>query len=77
MSLLGYSLLPMLFLALVGVFVTLKGEFGLVGSLVLSGWSSYSCSNMFSVMLNRSDSKILIQYPLFLFYLKFALIILY
>lgn len=67
----------MLFLALLGVFVTLKGEIGLVGSLVLSGWSSYSCSNMFAVMLNRLDSKMLILYPLFLFYLKFALIILY
>lgn len=77
MSFLGYSLIPMLLLAIVGIFASLTGEFGLISGLLLSSWSSYSCSNLFTVMLNREDSKMLIMYPLFLFYVSFALIIIY
>jgi len=52
MSFLGYSLLPMLFLALVGIFVNLNGVAGVVCGYVLAGWSAFSGSGLLSVMLN-------------------------
>jgi hypothetical protein len=51
MSFLGYSLLPMLFLALVGIFVNLNGVTGVVCGCLLSGWSAFSGSGLLSVML--------------------------
>lgn len=77
MSFLGYSLLPMLILAVIGIFTNLSGEFGMIASLLLASWSSYSCSGLIAVLLNRLDSKMLILYPLFLFYISFAMIIIY
>lgn len=77
MSFLGYSLLPMLILAAFGIVISLTGTFGVLSSLFLAGWSSLTAGNMVSLVLNRSEGKILLVYPLFLFYLSFALIIIF
>lgn len=77
MSLLGYSLLPMLILAALGIVISLTGSFGVLSSLFLAAWSSLTAGNMVSLILNRSEGKILLVYPLFLFYLSFALIIIF
>jgi hypothetical protein len=77
MSYLGYGLLPMLVLAAIGILFSLNTAFGVLSSLLLSGWSSYSAGGMIGLALNRSSGKILIIYPLFLFYLSFALIIIF
>ncbi len=77
MSFLGYSLLPMLILAAFGIVISLKGSFGVLSSLFLAAWSSYTAGNMVSLVLNRTEGKILLVYPLFLFYLSFALIIIF
>jgi hypothetical protein len=77
MSLLGYSLLPMLILAAFGIVITLTGPFGIISSLFLAAWSSFTAGNMVSLVLNRNEGKILLVYPLFLFYLSFALIIIF
>lgn len=76
-SYLGYSLLPMLILAILGIFLSLKTGFGIFASLILAGWSSYTSGALMSLALNRSEGRILIMYPLFLFYLSFALIIIF
>lgn len=76
MSFLGYSLLPMLFLAALGIFLPLSRGSVAVG-LILAVWSSYSCSGLLAVLLGRQDSRWMVVYPLFLFYLSFALIIIY
>jgi hypothetical protein len=77
MSFLGYGLLPMLLLAIFGILLPLNNLFGILSSLILSGWSSFSAGSVISLALNRQEGKILIVYPLFLFYLSFALIIIY
>jgi protein YIPF5/7 len=77
MSFLGYSLLPMLILAAFGIVISLKGSFGVFASLFLAAWSSYTAGNIVSLVLNRAEGKILLVYPLFLFYLSFALIIIF
>lgn len=77
MSYLGYSLLPMLVLALAGVFVNLKGGLGALVGLGLAGWSSVVAGGWLMSVLGRGDSRWLVIYPLFLFYVSFSLIIIY
>ena len=67
----------MLILAAFGIVISLTGTFGVLSSLFLAGWSSLTAGNMVSLVLNRSEGKILLVYPLFLFYLSFALIIIF
>lgn len=44
MSTLGYCLLPMLFVGIIGIFASLRNTYGIVLSLGLSGWCAYSAS---------------------------------
>lgn len=76
-SYLGYSLLPMLILAVFGIVLRLNNAFGVFSSLILAAWSSYTAGNTIGVVLNRSEGRVLLAYPLFLFYLSFALIIIF
>lgn len=45
MSTLGYSLLPMLILGVVGIVFEMKGTFGIFLSLIIAFWSSLSAGN--------------------------------
>ena len=67
----------MLFLALAGVFVELRGGLGALVGLVLAGWASWTAGGWLVVVLAREDSRWLVIYPLFLFYVSFSLIIIY
>jgi len=51
MSTLGYSLLPMLILGLVGIVFSMKGTFGIFLSLMIAFWSSLSAGNTLEVYL--------------------------
>lgn len=79
MSNLGYALLPMLALGLVGVVVDMRGTFGIFLSLIIAGWSSLSAGNTLEVHLKEphNNRKFLIVYPLFLFYLCFVMIVVF
>jgi protein YIPF5/7 len=67
----------MLILAAFGILFPLANAFGVFSSLILAAWSSYTAGNMIGLVLNRSEGRILLAYPLFLFYLSFALIIIF
>lgn len=79
MSTLGYSLLPMLVLGLFGIFVSLKGGPGIFLSLALAFWCSFAASNVMEAMMKQTeaDRRPLLIYPLFLFYLSFAMIVIF
>ena len=79
MSSLGYALLPMLILGLFNIFLSLKGTFGILISLSIAAWASLAAGNTMEVYLksNNSDRKVLLVYPLFLFYLCFAMIVIF
>jgi hypothetical protein len=79
MSSLGYSLLPMLALGLIGVIFDMRGSFGIFFSLLIAGWSSLSAGNVLEVYLREphNNRKFLIVYPLFLFYLCFVMIVIF
>ena len=79
MSSLGYSLLPMLALGLIGIVFDMRGSFGIFFSLLIAGWSSLSAGNVLEVHLREphNNRKFLIIYPLFLFYLCFVMIVIF
>lgn len=75
MSTIGYGLLPMLILGVFGIIFTLKGTIGILLSLSIAFWSSLAAGNAFEVYLREphNSRKLLLVYPLFLFYLSFAM----
>ena len=79
MSTLGYALLPMLILGFFGIFTSMKGTAGIILSLGISGWSSLAASNFVEDMMKQTnqDRKPLLIYPLFLFYVSFAMSIIF
>lgn len=78
MSTLGYGLLPMLGLGFVGVFFSLNGGVGIVVALMTAVWSSFAAGNFMDVLIkDTKDRKLLIVYPLFLFYVSFTLIVIF
>ena len=79
MSTVGYALLPMLLLGFFGIFSSLKGNMGIIISLAVSGWASLAASNIIESLMRQTESnrKPLLIYPLFLFYVSFAMIIIF
>lgn len=51
MSTLGYALLPMLALGLIGIIFEMRGTFGIFLSLLIAAWSSFSAGNTLEVYL--------------------------
>jgi hypothetical protein len=77
-SVMGYCLLPMVLLAVTTLLlnlsgVALNGWVGMILSVVSIFWCSYSSSLMFVTILGMKEQRILIAYPICLFYTSFAL----
>lgn len=79
MSTMGYAMIPMLILGFFSIFTAMKGPVGIILSLAVSGWSSLAASNFIEALMKQTetDRKILLMYPLFLFYVSFAMIIIF
>lgn len=78
MSILGYGLLPMLVLGFLGVFLTLNKGLGIVVGLLIASWASYAASNFMNVLMkDAKDRRLLIMYPMFLYYLSFTFIVIF
>lgn len=73
MSILGYCLLPITFLSWLGLALPMHGPLGLIfgGATVL--WCTASSSSMFVTALSMREQRILVAYPIGLFYSCFAL----
>ncbi|AAS50231.1 AAL135Cp [Eremothecium gossypii ATCC 10895] len=72
-SILGYSFLPLCFLATVGVFCSLNNWFGYILGLISVVWCTWSSSGFFIYYLQLHNVRVLIAYPLLIFYSVFAL----
>lgn len=72
-SVLGYCLLPMVLLSLASVILSLRGVLGLISGGLAVLWCSISSSNMFVSALSMREQRILVAYPVALFYFCFAL----
>jgi hypothetical protein len=73
-SLLGYCLLPVMFLAAAGVLINLNSMVGAVMGFLGIAWSTITASQYFETVLAMSDQRFLAAYPIALFYACFTLI---
>lgn len=73
-SILGYSLLPFTFLAMLAVIVDLHSIVGGVASSLMILWSTVTATRYFEYGLDMEDKKYLIAYPITLFYFVFMLL---
>lgn len=76
-SILGYSLLPFCFLALLSIFTDLKNVLGGMVSIAMIAWSTVTATRYFEYGLDMEDKKYLIAYPITLFYFCFMLLTLF
>lgn len=76
-SVLGYCLLPVVALAGLGIFTSLKGTIGLILAAMAVLWATLSASRLFSALSGEEKQKILIAYPCFLLYGVFTLIVIF
>ena len=78
-SVLGYCLIPVVFLSFCSVFLTMKMK-GFLGIILAFGSiisSSISATRFFEIALDMSQQKWLIFYPICLFYTCFVLVIIF
>uniref|UniRef100_A0A7S3D7D5 Protein YIPF n=1 Tax=Palpitomonas bilix TaxID=652834 RepID=A0A7S3D7D5_9EUKA len=73
-SYLGYSLLPIVFLAVPAVFITAQSAVMYVMVVVAVVWATRSAASLFVAAEGMDKQRYLIAYPIGLFYLGFALI---
>jgi len=72
-SILGYCLLPMTILAGISVVYSLEGIIGAVLAISCVSWCSYSAALLFTEQ-HDPDQRLLVFYPLALYYTCFALL---
>jgi hypothetical protein len=74
----GYGLLPMLLLGLIGIFISLKGGLGILVGILIAVWSSIAAGGIIDVQIkDHKNRKPLVVYPLFLFYISFVMIVIF
>jgi len=73
-SVLGYSLLPIVFLAALAVVLPVKGFLGWILVPICVGWCTLTATRFFEATLSAREQRYLIAYPAFLFFACFALI---
>ncbi|KAI8333659.1 hypothetical protein BC941DRAFT_462547 [Chlamydoabsidia padenii] len=72
-SVLGYCLLPMAMLSGISIVLQLGGRVGLSLAVISIIWCTLSSSAMFTSVLHMHDQRLLVIYPVGLFYACFAL----
>lgn len=72
-SVIGYCLLPLVLISVLGVFLSLDNLLGYVASLLAVFWCTFSASGFFVAVLKLHNVRLLVAYPLFIFYSVFAL----
>ena len=73
-SIVGYCVLPILFLSTINIVVNLKGKIGFIVSIFFVIWSAFISTRFFEKLTQMSHQRYLILYPMALFYACFALI---
>lgn len=72
-SIIGYCLLPLVFICALGLVMSLDSMFGYTLSGLAVSWCTYSASGLFVTVMKLHNARPLIAYPLGLFYFVFAL----
>ena len=74
MSIVGYGLLPVVFLAFLGVFMNLTGPVGIFLSVCTVLWCTVTASRFLECAVNMYHQRWLIAYPVMMIYICFTLI---
>jgi len=73
-SILGYGLIPIVLLAFIGIFVSLKSTFGTVVSMICIFWATATSSRFFATAIAMHQQRWLVAYPVGLVYTLVSLI---
>lgn len=76
-SVLGYCILPVVGLAGLGIFTSLRGPGGLILAALAVAWATLSSSRLFCAMSGEEKQRLLIAYPCLLLYGVFTLIVIF
>jgi len=74
MSILGYSLLPIVLLAIAAIIVDLRGTLGFVLACIVIAWCTLSATRLFEKALSMKEQRYLVAYPVTMLYACFALL---
>jgi hypothetical protein len=72
-SVLGYCILPLVFTSLVGIAVPMDSVFGYALTTLAIAWCTYSSSAMVCAVGRMTEMRMLVAYPLALFYICFGI----
>eukprot|EP00823_Brevimastigomonas_motovehiculus_P005499 TRINITY_DN4062_c0_g1_i1.p1 TRINITY_DN4062_c0_g1~~TRINITY_DN4062_c0_g1_i1.p1 ORF type:complete len:274 (-),score=28.87 TRINITY_DN4062_c0_g1_i1:1008-1721(-) len=73
-SILGYSIVPLLFLAFIHLIIHLEGFFALLISALSIFWSTFCATRLFEKALGMNSQRYLIAYPIMLLYACYTLL---
>ena len=73
-SILGYALVPLVFLAAAVIFVDFRGVAGGVGAALVIAWCTINATRLFEHALHMREQRYLIAYPVAIIYACFALL---
>lgn len=76
-SILGYSILPIVWLSIIGVFFALNSSFGIALAACAIFLATMSCSRVFCIMTGDPHQRYLVAYPCALVYIIFTLLVLF
>jgi hypothetical protein len=72
-SVLGYCILPLVFTSILGIVLPMDTFLGYIAVSLAIAWCTYSSSAIFCAVGRMSDMRILVAYPLALFYVGFGI----
>jgi hypothetical protein len=67
-SILGYCMLPLIVISVFGIALPMDSFFGYISTSLAIAYSTYSSSNMYCAVGRMHDVRMLVAYPLALFY---------
>lgn len=73
-SIMGYGLLPIIVLATIAVVLSMRGYLGLICATLAMLWSTYTSSRFFEKAMAMYEHRLIIAYPVGLFYASFILL---
>lgn len=76
-SILGYSILPIVWLSVPGIFITMNNKIGIILASCAVFMSTTAASRIFCVMTGDPNQRYLIAYPCALVYVIFTLLVLF
>ncbi|OII76329.1 YIP1 domain-containing protein [Cryptosporidium andersoni] len=74
MSILGYSLLPIVLLAGISVIYSLRSKIGISIAIFFNMWSTITASRFFELTVSLKHQRFLIAYPIALLYACFTIV---